>query len=165
MKTLFLFLMLQSSALMVAAQPVNFSSVQLKTTDGVTVDASQALNTGGFTLMVFWKSGNAKCCDNIQTLQNAWASSLKDKGVKLVAICVDCAGNWTHVKPFVSAHNWEFQVFVDVNGDFKRFMNVNTVPSTLIINENSEVICRQIGFCAGDDSMICEMIEAKISKK
>lgn len=165
MKTLSLFLILEFAAIMIVAQPANFSGVQLKTTDGVTVDASQILNTDGFTLMVFWKSGNAKCCDNIQSLQNAWISSLKDKGVKLVAICVDCTGSWTHVKPFVSARNWDFQVFVDVNGDFKRFMNVSIVPSTLILNENSEVVCRQNGFCAGDDSMICEMIEAKISQK
>lgn len=165
MKTLFLLLVMEFSAMMIAAQSANFSGVQLKSMDGVNVNASQIMNADGFTLMVFWKSGNAKCCDNIQSLQNAWISSLKDKGVKLVAVCVDCTGSWTHVKPFVAAHNWDFDVFIDVNGDFKRFMNVNTFPSTLIINEKSEVVCRQNGFCAGDDSMICDMIEAKIKTK
>ncbi len=54
--------------------------------------------------------------------------SYQEKGVKFVAICVDCTGRIDHVKPIVYGQNIEMEVYVDRNGDLKRAMNVSYTP-------------------------------------
>jgi len=164
MKTLILFVLMTIATGYVASQSSNLMETDLKDLDGFNVNSSEIFNNDGFTLLVFWKSSNEKCCENIESLQNAWAESLREKGVKMVAICVDCSGSWTHVKPIVNARLWDFDVFIDVNGNLKRAMNVSNVPCTIVLNDKQDIVCRQNGYCANSGDLICEIIESKIGR-
>jgi len=91
-------------------------------------------------------------------MQSAWISQLKDKGVKLIAICVDCRGTWSYLKPFVQGKAWDFDVYIDVNGDFKRAMGVTDAPYTLLLDKNQKVVCRSAGYCSGNEEFVCQKI-------
>jgi len=158
MKTLSLFIALLWAVLGLHAQSETFPGINLKTPDGNSVSAAKIFSREQPTLLIFWKSTSEKCCENLENIQNAWTESLAEKGVKLVAICVDCSGGWGHVKPIVMGKGWVFETYIDVNGDFKRAMNVNTIPCTILLNENLKQVCRYNGFCAGSGEMICEKV-------
>ncbi len=111
-----------------------------------------------YTLMVFWKTNSTKCCDNLETLQSAWLSRLKQKGVKLIAVCSICDGNWMKVKPIVLSKEWDFEVLIDVNGNFKRNMGVISIPHTLLLDNNLNKICSTNGWCPGNEEIICKKI-------
>jgi cytochrome c biogenesis protein CcmG, thiol:disulfide interchange protein DsbE len=162
MKNLILFVMLAFVIAKATAQHQNLPVVDLKNTDGYTVSTVRIFEPGGFTMLVFWKSTIGKCCENLESLQNAWYESLMEKGVKMIAICVDCNGTWSHVKPVINARGWSFDTYIDVNGDFKRAMNVNTIPCTILLDENLTPICRQNGFCSGSGELACEKIEGHL---
>jgi len=117
-----------------------------------------APDSASYTLMVFWKTNSTKCCDNLETLQSAWLSQLKQKGVNLIAICSCYDGNWMKVKPLVYAKEWDFEVFIDVNGDFKRNMGVISVPHTLLLDSKLNKVCSTNGWCPGNEDIICKKI-------
>ena len=60
-----------------------------------------------------------------------WAD---ETGVKIIAVSIDDARSTNSVGPFVNARGWDFDVYLDANGDFKRAMNVNNVPHSFLLD-------------------------------
>jgi hypothetical protein len=82
-----------------------------------------------------------------------------ETGVKIVAISIDDARNATKVGPFVNGEGWEYEVYIDENQDFKRLLNVNTIPHTFLLNGNGEVVWQHNGYAAGDEDELYELIQ------
>ena len=59
-------------------------------------------------------------------------TSLKDKNVRVIGICLDVSGNMSNIKPFVYGNNIDMDVYIDKNGEFKRAMNIPDVPYNII---------------------------------
>ncbi|MCU0370192.1 MAG: TlpA family protein disulfide reductase [Bacteroidales bacterium] len=158
MKTIAIILIALLPVLRISAQQTSIPDVDLRDIDGNIISSSQITQPGTATMVVFWKSSSGKCCENLETLQEAWQETLKHKGVRLVAICVDCNGSWTQVKPIVNGNSWDFDTYIDVNGDFKRAMNVGDVPCTMLFDEDQNMICRYNSACTGSQEFICANI-------
>jgi len=152
------------AATILQAQTSKLPETELKTLDGTTVSSKVVLLTGSPTILVFWKSTSGKCCENLDEMQNAWTESLRDKGVKIIAICTDCKGSWGHIKPIVNAKGWDFDTYIDVNGDFMRAMAVNSMPCTILFDENLNLVCRYNGYCSGGGEMICTKVLEHLGK-
>ncbi len=162
MKTLIIIAMCLLIMSAVAQKPA-MPSAQLRTLDGVVVNTSEIFAVDETTLLVFWRSEDGKCCENLDLLQEAWNDQLKNKNVRLVAVCVDARGSYSHVKPLVKGRGWDFDAYIDLNGDFRRSMAVNLLPCTILLDEKLNVICRHDGFCTGAADMICEKVEAYLA--
>lgn len=158
MKWLLVFLLIILATFRLMAQFETFSRTNLRDLNGNLVLMSAVVKTGHPLVMVFWKSGNSRCCENLESIQSAWMNNLKEKGVNFIAICEDCSGSWAHVKPIVKANGWDFDVFIDVNGDLKRALCVTTTPSTLLFDGDMILICRHPGWCSGSEDLLCEKI-------
>jgi len=140
------------------SQPFEYSSFDLKTLNGENISSSELFQANQATLFIFWKSGSTVCCDNLDNMQAAWLDQLKEKNVRMVAICIECNSNWSNLKPMVYGKDWEFEVYLDVNGDCRRAMQVTTVPYTILIDENQNLICSYAGYCKGNEEFICSKI-------
>lgn len=158
MKKLTLILIALWPALWMSAQPTSIPDVDLRDIDGNIISSLQITEPGTATLVVFWKSTSGKCCENLDMLQEAWNDTLKQRGIRLVAICVDCDGAWTRVKPIVNGNDWEFETYIDVNGDFKRAMSVGDVPCTMLFDRDQALVCRMNSACNGSEEYICSNI-------
>jgi len=158
MKTLTFALLILWPTIWLSAQPKQTLTSELTDLNGNKTDSWKIVEPGTATVLVFWKSSSTKCCDNLENLQSAWVDTLKNRGVKLVAICVDCNGNWSHIKPIMNGKNWDFDSYIDLNGDFKRTMGVNEIPCTILLDQNQNMVCRYNGFCSGGSELICESI-------
>ena len=158
MKNIALILIALLPALSLSAQQTSIPDVDLKDIDGKTISSLEITQPGSSTLVVFWKSSSGKCCENLDILQEAYTETLKQNGVRMVAICVDCNGSWTQVKPIVNGNDWDFDTYIDVNGDLKRAMNVGDVPCTMLFDEDQNLICRYNSACTGSHEFICENI-------
>ncbi len=162
MKTLMIIMVLFGISAALTAQNKKMPSEALVNLDGATIMSTQILDTASPTMIVFWKSGSNKCCDNLENLQSAWLETLQQQGVKFIAICTDCNGTWSQIKPMAYGKNWEFDIYIDPNGNFKRAMNVGVVPCTMLFDQNQQLLCRNNGYCAGDEELICDKINRHI---
>jgi len=164
MKTFIFLLMVLVVVSVVSAQTGKLPETELKTLDGIPVSSTVMLPPGNPTILVFWKSNSEKCCDNLESMQSAWTETLREKGVKIVAICVDCKGSWGHVKPMVMGKAWDFETYIDVNGNFMRAMSVNSMPCTILFDKNLNQVCRYNGYCSGGGEMICTKVLEHLGK-
>ncbi|MEZ5195428.1 MAG: TlpA disulfide reductase family protein [Bacteroidales bacterium] len=134
-------------------------NVELLTLDGIKVNASEISNNDKPMVVVFWKSNQKECCDQLNMMNDVYEDFFKQKGVKVIAICVDCKGSIQHIKPFVYGHSIDFEVYIDKNGDFKRSMNVSQVPYTILYDDKMDIYCQYVGYCNGSEDIICTKIE------
>ncbi len=157
MKALIFFLGFLSFSFDILSQEL--LNMPLRTLNGsmITVDSMVSSRKG--IILVFWEPMNTTCYNNLENLQEAWSSNIKSLGVDLVAICVDREGNHAKLKPLVNGKSWDFDVFVDDNGGVKRLLGINTIPYTILLDENKEVKCRYSGYCSGDEVQLCNKIE------
>jgi peroxiredoxin len=158
MKTIILMLVLSIVPVWLNAQ-FNFPDVTLQNLDGTRVSSNKIIDSNQAVIMIFWKSYDTKSCNNLDNMQSAWLNQLKEKGVKMVGICIDGRGSWSSVKPMINGRDWEFDNYIDNNGDFKRALGVTDAPYTLLLNKNHEEICRYEGYCTGNEDMVCEKIQ------
>lgn len=141
-----------------------FPSIDIYSLDGNKVDASTLSNDGMPLILVFFKTFENSCLENLYEIADTYQEQLERQGVKMIAICVDCIGKKEHVKPFVYGHGLSIDVYVDLNGDFKRSMGVADAPFTILYDQYMREICSYGGYCRGSGELVCEKIEACLNK-
>ena len=140
------------------SQTLYTAKANLKALDGTSVQLNEMLTSSEGTILIFWETNNSLCSSNIDNLQNAWVENIKELGVDLIAICVNYSGMWTSVKPYISGKGWDFETYIDINGDIKRMLGIGTLPYTILLDGNQKIKCRYPGYCSGDESIVRDKI-------
>ncbi len=135
-------------------------SANVKDLQGQTVNMSTVANGGKPVLVSFWATWCKPCIQELKAIHNVYDKWKEETGVKIIAISVDDARNAPKVKPFVNGLGWEYEVYLDENGDFKRAMNVNNVPHTFLIDGNTgKVVWQHNSYAPGDENELFEEIK------
>jgi len=83
----------------------------------------------------------------------------EETGVEIIAVSIDDARSTAKVLPYVSGKDWDFEVLLDPNGDFKRAMSVNMIPHTFILNGAGEIVYQHTSYYEGLEDEIYEIVE------
>ena len=134
-------------------------SVNVKKTDGSTFSTDSITNSGKPIIISFWATWCKPCVMELNTIAENYKDWQEETGVKLIAISIDDARTMNSVAPFVSAKGWDYEVYLDPNGDFKRAMNVNMVPHTFLLNGKREITDQHTSFAPGDEDQLLEKIK------
>jgi thiol-disulfide isomerase/thioredoxin len=133
-------------------------SVTIKTVDGKTIKTSDISNNGKPIIISFWALWCKPCQKELSTIAEVYDEWQKETGVKLVAVSIDDARSSARVLPTVNGNNWSYEVLLDVNGDFKRAMNVNMIPHTFLLNGNGEIVWQHTSFAEGSELELIELV-------
>lgn len=140
-------------------QPSNYyPATRLLTLNGQYVSSSDILDNSIPTILIFWKSNEKKCCEQIALMIDAKEKLNEITDVKIIAVCTDTDGLSSRIKPLVNGKDWEIDVYIDRNGDFKRAMNIPATPFTVAFDKEQNLICEYNGYCAWADDLICDKI-------
>jgi thioredoxin-related protein len=159
MKIIFICLFLLNIFFCAISQEFYALSEPLKTLDGSLIEMNDVLTSKQGTILIFWETNSRQCCNNLENLQDSWVEELKKLGVELIAICMNCPGKWAKVKPLVAGKGWDFDVYIDINGQLKRTLGITTTPYTVLLDGDKNIRCRYPGYCSGDEVQICEKIK------
>ena len=80
-------------------------------------------------------------------------------GVTLIAVSIDDQRTALRVAPYVNSAEWEYDVLLDTNSDFKRAMQVNNVPHTFLINAAGKIVWQNNNYSVGDEEELYEQLE------
>lgn len=133
-------------------------SVQLKDMNGKTVNTAKIQNDGKPVIISFWATWCKPCIRELKAINEVYADWQDETGVKIVIVSIDEAQNAQKVKPLVDGFGWEYDVLLDPNGDFKRAMNVQSVPHVFVIDGKGNVVYNHTGYTDGAENELYEII-------
>lgn len=139
-------------------------SVQLKDINGKKVDTAELNNDGRPYIISFFATWCKPCLRELDAVNEVYADWQDETGVKLIAVSIDKAQDESKVKPLVNSKGYEYEVLLDPNGDFKRAMGVNMVPTVFIIDGNNNIVETRTQYTDGSEEHLIEAVRALLEK-
>jgi cytochrome c biogenesis protein CcmG/thiol:disulfide interchange protein DsbE len=138
-------------------------SVKVKDVKGLPFTTDDISNNGKPIIISFWATWCKPCIRELTTIADVYDDWVKETGVKLVAVSIDDSRSASLVAPMVNGKGWDYLVLLDPNSDFKRAMNVVTVPQTFLLNGKGEVVWQHTTFAEGDELQLIDLVR-KLNK-
>jgi len=143
------------SAIMVAQLP----SVTLKDINGKTVNTAKISNDGKPVIISFWATWCKPCIRELKAIHEVYADWQDETGVKIIIVSIDEAQNAQKVKPLVDGFGWEYDVLLDSNGEFKRAMNVQSIPHVFVLDGKGKIVHNHTGYTDGAEQELYDLIK------
>jgi len=138
---LFLVILLATVALGMGSDVTNFKLLNLRNQQ---VELATLLKDGP-VLLDFWSTWCKPCIKAFPKL-NALHKKYGEKGLTVVGINEDGARSQSKVKPFVRSLRIKFPILIDNNNEVMRRLQVQSLPTTILIAPNGMVVARQVGY-------------------
>ncbi|MDT8394125.1 MAG: TlpA disulfide reductase family protein [Bacteroidales bacterium] len=138
-------------------------SIVLKTAGGEPYNTAEISNDGKPIILSFWALWCKPCIKELNTIADVYYDWQEETGVKLIAVSIDDSRSSTKVKPFADGNDWDYEILLDVNSDFKRAMNVNMIPHTFILDGQGQVVWQHTSFSEGGEIQLIENVKKVIA--
>lgn len=139
-------------------------SISLSDIRGNKVNVADLGKSGKLTVISFWATWCIPCQKELSNISEMYEEWQTKYNMQLVAVSIDDSRNVPKVKPLVEAKRWDYQVLLDVNQDLKRDLNIQSVPFTVVVDQNGKIVYTHSGYVEGDEYVLEEEIK-KLSGK
>lgn len=135
---------------------------KLENVQGDYVSLKDELGDGPI-LLSFWATWCKPCIEEMTKYKELF-SSLKDKGLKVLAISIDDERTVAKVKPFVRSKNYPFPVLLDTNSEVARKYYAQNIPYSVLLDKSGNIVYTHLGYMKGDELKMKNKIEELINK-
>ena len=141
------------------SQSRTLPSIKVGTLDGNSINIQEIENDGNPIVINFWATWCKPCKKELNNISEIYEDWQDETNVKLVAISIDDSRSMSKVGPYINASDWEYDIFLDPNGELKRAMGVSTVPHTFLLNGKKEIVWQHRGYVDGDEDKLFSEIK------
>lgn len=134
-------------------------AVEIKNLDYTSFNTGSIENDGNPIIISFWATWCSPCKRELNAISEVYEDWQDETGVKLIAISIDDSRNASKVAPYVNGQSWEYEVYLDLNADFKRAMNVNNVPHTFLVDGSGNIVWQHNSYSPGDEEELYHLVE------
>ena len=157
MKKIILLTLFLISGLTVLSQN-SLPNLELKNIHGEYINIEDSADNNQVLVISLWATWCVPCINELDAIQEYYEDWQEETNFKLIAISIDNARTSSRVKPLVNGKEWDYEVLLDVNQDFKRALNANSVPY-LIIVKNNKIVYSHSGYTPGSEIELYEKIK------
>ena len=115
-------------------------NLTLKKMNGKSVKLSEYLNKGP-VLINFWATWCSPCKKEMVFLDE-FERRYKDNGLSILSISIDSQKSLAHVRSYIRANNYTYDVFLDPNRQVFKKLNGNLMPTNVLIDRDGKVLFR-----------------------
>lgn len=160
MKKFLLFFALSAFALSSFAQDSKqMPNATIKTLEGENVKITDVIEKGKITVISFWATWCTPCRKELDAIMDYYEDWQEDYNMELIAISTDDARSMSKVKPVVEDSGWDYRIYLDPARDLQTAASVPSVPFTMVIDQNGNVIYEHTGYNTGDELELEELLE------
>ena len=142
------------------AQEANFPDITVRNIENKQIQSSEILNKEGFTVISFWATWCKPCIRELNNINDLYEEWTDEVNVEVVAVSIDDARSSAKVGVFVNSKAWPFDVYLDVNSDLKRALNINNIPHSIVVDKNGQIVREHSGYLPGDEyELYDELVE------
>ena len=126
-------------------------SVELKDVNGKTIRTEELTGKGKPVIVSFFATWCKPCMRELKAINELYLEWQDETGVEMYIVSIDQGQDSKKVKPLVDGFGWEYHVLLDPNGEFKRAMNVQSIPHMFIYDSHGKLINNHVGYTDGDE--------------
>ena len=113
---------------------------------------------GKVVILSFWATWCGPCKEEMPHLQKMY-TELKGQGLVVLSISIDDARTASQVKPWIMSKGYNFPVLLDKASEaVVKYNPGKTVPYTVVIGRDHQIVERHAGFTPGDEVKLKEKI-------
>ncbi len=158
-KTIFILFFISAFIYQAQGQDGDIPSVDIKTVYGERFNTDDIDNDGNPIILSFWATWCKPCLNELNAINEVYYDWQDETGVKVVTVSIDNSRSTSKVLPLVNGNSWDYEVYLDANGDFKRAMGVNMIPHTFLLNGDKEVVWQHTSYSEGGEYEMYEKIK------
>jgi cytochrome c biogenesis protein CcmG, thiol:disulfide interchange protein DsbE len=132
--------------------------VSIKDLKGQSISTKQFGESSQPTIISFWATWCKPCLQEINAINENLEDWKAENKVRFIAISVDDSRSKGRVPTLVNSKKWQFEVYIDENGDFQRALNVLNVPHTFVLDAQGKIIYQHTSYASGDEEAYIEAI-------
>ncbi len=133
-------------------------SARVQEMNGKWTQTDKLVTPGKPLIISFWATWCKPCVKELTAISDNLPDWQKETGVELLAVSIDDSRSSSKVAPFVAGRGWDFKVVLDVNGDFKRALNVINVPHTFLYNAEGKLVWQHTSYAEGDEAELLKKL-------
>lgn len=138
----------------------NIPNIKVQTNTGKNVSTSSWINHQTPFVVSFWSTTCKPCLNELDALSENWEDWNDEAPFRVIAVSIDDSRSLARAKALAAGRGWDiFDVFYDVNSDFKRAMNVSMVPHVFVFDKNGNQVYTHVGYKPGDETELFKIIK------
>ncbi len=145
----------------VSAQEI--PEVSIKNMEGQSVMTSEVVTSENIQIISFWATWCVPCINELDAISEIYDEWQEETNVEVIAIATDDARTKKRVKPLINGKDWEFEIYMDENQDFKRALNVNILPYVIVVQDN-KIVHTRTGYTPGSEDELLEVVKEHLKK-
>jgi len=132
-----------------------------KTVKGQTYILSKAAKS--VKVINFWATWCVPCMSEMNELSKL-NGEFKSQGVEFLSISIDDAKSSGKVPGFANARKWPMTILLDPDKSVYAALQASTTPTTVVIDQNGQIIFRHTGYSKGDEVELKKVIVEALGK-
>ena len=129
-------------------------SILLKDMNGKVVDTKDLAKEGRPVLVSFFATWCKPCMRELTAIHDLYPDWQEQYNLRIYIVSIDQGQDVQKVKPLVDGQAWEYDVLLDDDGEFKRAMNVQSVPHSFLLDKEGRIIYNHVGYTDGDEAEV-----------